>query len=590
MNSRSKRTIRKLILLSVVVALSGMLGSAQTKLPRTPPVPAAPESPKPRKANGPMRSAPVIVDIQAGAPQVVTILHRLNGLKMFRLLRRSGAEIGAITRLDEAFSITDDVHTNVIAGLAMDDGQTIAAWLPEADAEMGPTLAPAPPAAPAAPANPGAASAAAPETPIAAITQSLLGEAGNLFDRPDVTVIGRDGRRITARYIGLDGVTGLSVLKLGEQGVLNALTAKDQLVTVGERLRLFGPEPVAQAEGRAPGTIYVRMGETEGRVVSVSRSPSGMLARIRIKSLKLSPANIGGIAINDDGETVGIVDAVEGNEASLLTNALVRGAAQRVSARQSSVPRPWLGIRGEPIGSLPFDQILRGGWQAEKARSLIKEHRGIILTSVAPGSPAAGALLRPGDVILRVNDGDVKNADEFSWSLEEIGAGNPVNFTVARPGRSANEAVEVKLSEGPVSFFGWTDEPGRTEVRVKRVIQPEPSGTPFGEDSFVAPGAAPKVHGSMSAALMSQGIETIALTPRVASRFGASGGLLVVYVEPTMAAFQAGLRSGDVIEAIDGRRVSLNLSRLTPAPGGSYSFNVVRKKQKLVVKVLAQKK
>ncbi len=589
MNQRGSGKLHHLMLLSVFSAISVAAVSAQTPMPRTPPPAPLPETPRARKPGGPTRTPQVSIDAHSGAPQVVTILHRLNGLKMFRLLRRSGAEIGAITKLDEAFSITEDVHTSVIAGLAMDDGQTIAAWLPEADAEMGPALAPAPPAAPLAPDSPALASVAAAKTPVVHGTENLFGDTGTIFDRPDVTVIGRDGRRLTARYIGLDGVTGLSVLKLGEQGILSALTEKDQVVKIGQRLRLFGPEPVAQAEARAAGTIYVRMGETEGRVVSVSHSPSGMLARIRIKSVKLSPANIGGIAINDEGETVGIVDAVEGNEASLLTNALVRGAAQRVTERQSSVPRPWLGIRGEPIGTLAFEQILRGGWQAERARSLVEEHRGILLTSVAPGSPAAGASLRPGDVILRVNDGDVKNADEFSWSLEEAGAGTSVHFTVARPGKASNEAVELKLSEAPVAFFGWTEEPGSTEVKVEQIIRGAPPGAIFGEASTLPPGAKRRIKGSMSAALMSQGIETIALTPRVALRFGATGGLLVVYVEPSMAAFKAGLRSGDVIEAIDGRKVSLHPRGLASAPGGSYSLDVVRKKQKLMVKILDQK-
>src|SRR5215213_2228976 len=72
------------------------------------------------------------------APQVVTIVHRLNGLKMFRLLARSEDQVQAIESLDSAFNLMDDVHTNVIAGLSMDDGETIVAWLPEADVEFGP--------------------------------------------------------------------------------------------------------------------------------------------------------------------------------------------------------------------------------------------------------------------------------------------------------------------------------------------------------------------------------------------------------------------------------------------------------------------
>src|SRR5262245_17547436 len=73
------------------------------------------------------------------APQVVTIIHRLNGLKMFRLLLRS-EQVQSIDALDSALNLMDDVHTDDIAGLAMDDGETIAAWLPEADVEFGPPV------------------------------------------------------------------------------------------------------------------------------------------------------------------------------------------------------------------------------------------------------------------------------------------------------------------------------------------------------------------------------------------------------------------------------------------------------------------
>src|SRR5215216_4692844 len=72
------------------------------------------------------------------APQVVTIIHRLNGLKMFRLLLRSEQQVQSVASLDWAFNLMDDVHTNVIAGLALNDGETIAAWLPEAEVEFGP--------------------------------------------------------------------------------------------------------------------------------------------------------------------------------------------------------------------------------------------------------------------------------------------------------------------------------------------------------------------------------------------------------------------------------------------------------------------
>ncbi len=572
---RNKNKVQRVVVLIVVVLFLGSNASAQVANPK--PTPAAPSAPaKPRKASTAIRRRmSVVVDNRAAAPQVVTILHRLNGLKMFRLLLRSGEQIGAIARLDEAFRITDEVHTSVIAGLAMDDGQTIAVWLPEADAEMdlgfpSTFFAPEAPLAPKAPAN----SPSTPPTP-------GLPTGANLFERPDLTVIARDGKRLVARYVGLDGVTGLSVLKLTDKNPLDTLSTRDQIVSIGQRLRLLAPEPVEQSESRPGGTIYVRMGETEGSVVSVTRAPSGSTARIKIRSAKLSPANIGGIAINDAGETIGIIDAVDSNEATLLPNALVRSAANRVVERQSSVPRPWLGIQGDPVGALPLEQIMRRGWPAESAKSLANAHRGILLTSVAPDSPAAGAALRPGDVILRVNDGDVKSADDFSWLLDEAGPGTSVHFTVARPGKLTTDAVEVRLAEAPDPGFGLRRPgvgPPSPEDNAERMLR---RGGLTGPLTKFLPE-------SLTSSLISQGIETIALKSGVAARFGAKGGLLVVYVHPTTTAFRAGLRSGDVIEAIDGRQVS-SLPEpffFSTTPGASYSFNVVRNKEKQVVTVV----
>jgi S1-C subfamily serine protease len=74
----------------------------------------------------------------------------------------------------------------------------------------------------------------------------------------------------------------------------------------------------------------------------------------------------------------------------------------------------------------------------------------------------------------------------------------------------------------------------------------------------------------------------------VAARFGGNGGLLVVYVQPSTAAFKAGLRSGDLIEAINGQQISSASppANLFSTPGAGYAFSVVRNKEKLIVKIV----
>ena len=83
-----------------------------------------------------------------------------------------------------------------------------------------------------------------------------------------------------------------------------------------------------------------------------------------------------------------------------------------------------------------------------------------------------------------------------------------------------------------------------------------------------------------------QGIETIALKPPVAAQLGTTAGLLVVYVEPSTAASEAGLQAGDVIQSINGKPVSTFKATTQPA---SFKLEIVRNKERLVVMVPANK-
>ncbi len=521
--------------------------------PTSPQTPASTQQPRrpstPTKATG-----PVVLEDKAVAPQVVTIVHRINGLKMFRLLLRSEEQVQAVARLDDAFNFMDDVHTNVIAGLTMDDGQTVVAWLPEAEVELAPQLAPF--AAPQSALTPGVVSPLSGSN-TRAETSPLAGMRSDFFEAPDLTVICPDGRRLVARYVGLDGMTGLSVLSLAEKGPGTSVETKDNGMVVGQNVRLFRPEPVLSAKAATSGNLYVRMGETEGTILTVMRAPSGGFSRFKARSARLSPSNIGGVAVNDAGETVGIVDGIDGTEASILPAALIRLAAKRVVARQSSVPKPWLGVRGEPVATLKVEQILNQGWQSDRATTLAEDHRGILLTWIAPGSPAALASLKPGDVILKVNDDEIRTADDFTWLLQEAGPSNSVRFTVARPDTRTPEAIDVRLSESldPTLSLTLIKRSNREAVRLP---------------------------------LIDKGIETVALQPAVASRLGATAGLLIIYVQPATPAFKAGLRPGDVIESIDGKQVSSfpRPMMLSNRPGSAFAFDIVRNKQKLVLTVV----
>src|ERR1041385_8910914 len=265
-------TVRSVI---KVATIAGALFCSAIAVAQTP-------APTPKKPAAPPKAAKLSADKQRTAPQVVTIIHRLNGLKMFRLLLRSEDQVQAIANVDNAFSLLDDVHTNVIAGLAMDDGETIAAWLPEAEVELDAPLPPAPPS----PRTP-----KPPRTPVAAFPRLQNG-----FFQPDITEIGPEGQRVGAKYIGFDAVTGLSILRLEQKNATTASAIKDEPVNAGDTVLLFSPEPVTKARAMAGAGVYARMGALEGRVQNIVAAPSGAVARFKVAAAKLSQANIGGVA------------------------------------------------------------------------------------------------------------------------------------------------------------------------------------------------------------------------------------------------------------------------------------------------------
>ena len=269
---------------------------------------------------------------------------------------------------------------------------------------------------------------------------------------------------------------------------------------------MFSPEPVTKARAMLRGGLYARMGAIEGRIRDVMPSPSGGVARFTSER----PQTLTGQHRRRGGQRSRRDDwhrrwALEGNEASILPAASIRRAAQRVLEQQASVPRPWLGVKGEAVAALNLDQILNHGWELQRATALAGKHRGIMLTSIVPGSPAAKAALRAGDVILKVDDNEIQTADDFTWWLEQAGPSSSVQFTVTRPDRPAEEPLNVKLSGmlDPALSFNL------------RTLEPRARGL----------------------SLIEQGIETIVLKPPVASQLGTTAGLLVVYVEPSDSGF-----------------------------------------------------
>jgi S1-C subfamily serine protease len=475
----------------------------------------------------------VVADQSRVTPQVVTIVHRLSGVKMLRFLLRQAGEPGTVFTIDPE-SISSDAHASIVAGWALEDGKTIAVRLPQAGAEL--EFAEFPAFAPELKAQ------------TEALASTPLSRTSPLTE-PNLTVITRDGRKLTARYVGLDGQTGLSVLQVNSL-VMPALappTTKE--LTPGQDVQIFAPART-NAEGEASTrNIYVKVSEVEARIATLIDTV-GRLDRLTVRGAGLSPLVVGGIACDQSGKTLGIVEAIEGDNARIVSADSVRAAVQRVIERQASVPKPLLGVIGEPVEFAQRTAFLASGWPDDEASRFLGKPLGILLTTVRPGTPAALAKLRAGDVILRVNKQDIGSSEAFSKLLAEAGSGQLVQFLVQRPHTPDPFPIDVKLGGSFDSVFKY---------------------------HFDFTPMAPKPNG-----LEGLGVETIVLSSGNLAQLGAENGVLIVAVEPESIAARSGLREGDVIQSIDGR--VLRRGPVTPGlefnPRRRHVISLVRKHEK----------
>ncbi len=77
----------------------------------------------------------------------------------------------------------------------------------------------------------------------------------------------------------------------------------------------------------------------------------------------------------------------------------------------------------------------------------LRQTRGVVILDVTPGSPAANAGIRPGDVLIRAADRPLATVEDFLAAVRTRSPGESLQVTFARGGDE--QTVTVRLGERP---------------------------------------------------------------------------------------------------------------------------------------------
>ncbi len=248
-----------------------------------------------------------------------------------------------------------------------------------------------------------------------------------------VEVAFADGQRAAAQIVARDPQTDLAVVRASRSSLPAAAFAED-LPRVGELAIAMG-NPLGFENTVTAGII-----SGLGRAIPGAAQDAPALVDLIQTDAAISPGNSGGALVGPQGQVVGInvayIPPAAGAES--LGFAIPAPTVRHVVAQLLENGR----VRHAFFGIAP------GTLTPEIAQRFdLRESRGVLVLEVTPNSPAAGAGIRPGDVLLRAGDRQLDAVEDFLGALRTRSPGDNLEVTLARGGNQ--QTVTVRLGERP---------------------------------------------------------------------------------------------------------------------------------------------
>jgi len=342
-------------------------------------------------------------------------------------------------------------------------------------------------------------------------------------DADKIMVRLHDGRELPAKRIGSDSKSEVALIKIEGENLPYLKNGSSRNLEIGEWVIAIG-NPFGLNETLTVGVVSAK-----------GRSGMGIADYEDFiqTDAAINPGNSGGPLLNIDGEVIGINTAIFSETGGSLGIGFAIPIDMVMSikdqlVKNGKVSRGYLGVYLQEITRDLADSFGT------------KEGEGALVSDVTKESPAEKAGLKHGDVITMLNDKNVKSVREFRNEIASSPPNTKFKLTVQRDGAAkeftvASAGMPDEVEGGPLSFPGKAEKNATFGMILKN------------------------------------------LTPELARKFDLDmeKGVVVVDVEESSAAAEAGIQPGYVITGVNRKSVS-SVAEYDKAVSGSRKMVVLR--------------
>jgi S1-C subfamily serine protease len=431
----------------------------------------------------------------------------------------------------------------------------------------------------------------------------------------NVSVRAQGGRPFAAKFLGMDEVTGLCVLKA--EGASLAAPAFSNLPALPRqlRIRLYGFHPRVNQNASAITSLYPRCNTFPGQIVKAvedfrfnSYNPIYYLL-----NPQLTIAQDCSLILDKDDSVFGVAVYNIGGDGAHLVYPVSRlqTIAQSIIKSHASIAYGWLGAVGEDAPGLappgrrqsktlgPLDATAQAAPRVAPGpvgKPQAPAAPGVRILNIVPDSPAEKAGVKPHDVVVAVNDHRIVTYDQMVSMMKQISPDNEVSLKVKRGDEI--KLLKAKLTSAPPpepeqQIVAFNNKLYAIEKELKALPPTDPNRAHLENRKD----AWRKLVNGLVDGIWNQapldvrlrvlyGFEVQTLTGQLMSYFAVDNGLLVSNVNENTVAARAGLQAGDVI--VESAAKSINkladlIDALDSAGGSPLEITVERSRERLKI-------